>query len=221
MTVAVLIPVWTRRFYIGAIALAAGVACKRDHSKPRDPGSVPIDTATPSNVKPAFDDADRYTSIGRPATRAEIRAWDIDVNAAGRGLPAGHGSYAVGAALFAQKCAACHGAHGEGVAIYPRLIGAEPRVGFPFGQDPKYVKTIGNYWPYATTLYDYINRAMPLTAPGSLASDQVYSLVAFLLAENGVIERNATMDARSLPRVHMPARERFIVDNRTGGHGFR
>jgi len=221
MTVDALISVWTRRVVVGAIGLAAIASCNRERPKPRAPASARADTIPPSNVKPATDDADRYASIGRLATRAEIRAWDIDVNPAGRGLPAGHGSYDVGAALFAQQCAACHGARGEGLATYPKLISAEPHVGFPFGQDVNYVKTIGNYWPYATTLYDYINRAMPLTAPGSLTSDQVYSLVAFLLAENGVIDRNATIDARSLPRIHMPAREHFVVDNRTGGRGFR
>lgn len=221
MTVAALVSVWTRRIVVGAIGLLAIASCNRDRPKPRAPASAPADTILPSEVKPAAGDADHYASIGRSATRAEIRAWDIDVNPAGRGLPAGHGSYDVGAALFAQKCAACHGAHGEGLATYPKLIGAEPHVGFPFAQDLKYVKTIGNYWPYATTLYDYINRAMPLTAPGSLTSDQVYSLVAFLLAENGITDRNATIDARSLPRIHMPAREHFVVDNRTGGRGFR
>ena len=221
MKVAALILVRTRRVLVGAIGLAAIASCNGERPKTRAPAAAPADTIQPSDVKPPTGDADHYASIGRSATRAEIRAWDIDVNPAGGGLPAGHGSYDVGAGLFAQKCAACHGARGEGLATYPTLIGTEPHLGFPFGQDAKYVKTIGNYWPYATTLYDYINRAMPLTAPGSLTSDQVYSLVAFLLAENGIIDRNATIDARSLPRIHMPAREHFVVDNRTGGRGFR
>jgi cytochrome c len=206
---------------VGGIALSAVAACSRDRAEPRAPTVTPADTAPPSDMNPARGDGDHHASIGRSATRAETRAWDIDVNPTGRGLPAGHGSYDTGALLFAQKCAACHGTRGEGLATYPRLIGREPRGGFPFGQDLQYVKTIGNYWPYATTLYDYINRAMPLTAPGSLSSDQVYSLVAFLLAENGITDRTATIDARSLPRVRMPAREHFVVDNRTGGRGFR
>jgi cytochrome c len=109
---------------------------------------------------------------------------------------------------------------GEGLATNPRLVGAEPR-DFSFALDPKIPRTIGNYWPYATTLYDYINRAMPFNAPGSLPPDDVYGLVAFLLAENGVIGRRETMDATSLPKVHMPARGRFVQDDRAGGHTFR
>lgn len=163
----------------------------------------------------------RYARIGRAATPQEIRAWDIDVNPTGSNLPAGRGSYAAGAAVFAQKCSACHGAHGEGVGPYPRLIGRDPRAGFPFGQDPSYVKTVGNYWPYATTLYDYVHRAMPLTQPGSLSPDEVYSVVDYLLAENEIVGRDVVMDARTLPQVQMPARGRFVRDDRTGGRTFR
>jgi len=103
------------------------------------------------------------------------------------------------------------------MAIYPKLIGREPRSDFPFGRDPKIVKTIGNYWPYSTTVFDYVRRAMPLTAPGSLSSNEVYDLVAYLLAENGIIPRDAVIDQRSLPAVKMPARDRFVRDDRTGG----
>ena len=163
----------------------------------------------------------RYAGIGRRATRTEEQAWNIDVNASGEGLPPGSGRYAEGASLFAQKCAACHGSHGEGLATYPRLIGRDPRNGFPFGQDFHLAKTIGNYWPYSTTLYDYIHRAMPLTAPGSLRPDETYSLVAYLLAENQIIDRTMVIDARSLPRIRMPARDRFVPDDRVAGPAFR
>lgn len=163
----------------------------------------------------------QYRTIGRTADSAELRAWDIDVNPAGRGLPAGRGTYAAGAAVFAQKCASCHGPHGEGIGPYPKLIGREPRTGFPFGQDPRLVKTIGNYWPYATTIYDYVHRAMPLTAPGSLSPDELYAVVAYLLAENEIIDRSAVMDARTLPQVRMPARVHFVPDDRRGGTSFR
>jgi cytochrome c len=125
-----------------------------------------------------------------------------------------------GATLFAQKCASCHGARGEGIGPVPRLIGRDPSSGFPFALDAKYVKTVGNYWPYATTLYDYVHRAMPLNAPGSLRPDEIYSVADYILAENGIIGRNAVMDAQSLPRVRMPARDRFVPDNRKGGPGF-
>ena len=162
-----------------------------------------------------------FGMIGREATAAEVQAWDIDVNPTGRGLPPGRGTPDEGARVFAAKCAACHGAHGEGMAIYPKLIGRDPHDDFAFGRDPRLVKTIGNYWPYSTTLFDYIRRAMPLSAPGSLSSNEVYDVVAFLLAENHVIARDAVVDQRTLPAVHMPARDRFVRDDRTGGSGFR
>lgn len=103
---------------------------------------------------------------------------------------------------------------------YPALVGVEPR-DFSFDDDPKIAKTIGNYWPYATTLFDYMQRTMPLTAPGSLQPNELYALVAFLLAENQVIPRDAVMDAASLPAVRMPSRDRFVPDTRTGGSSFR
>jgi len=101
------------------------------------------------------------------------------------------------------------------------LVGREPRQGFPFGRDPSAVKTIGNYWPFATTVYDYVNRAMPLDAPGSLKPDEVYSLVAFLLWRNEIITNTEVMNAQSLPRVVMPARDRFVPDDRRGGAHIR
>jgi S-disulfanyl-L-cysteine oxidoreductase SoxD len=161
-----------------------------------------------------------FRTIGRRATAAEVRAWDIDVNGAGKGLPSGRGTYARGAKVYAQQCASCHGPNGEGLPGNPKLVGTEPS-DFSFGRDPKLVKTIGNYWPYATTLYDYINRAMPFNTPGSLPPDDVYSVVAYLLAENKIIEKSRVIDARSLPRIRMPARDRFVPDDRIGGTTFR
>jgi cytochrome c553 len=167
--------------------------------------------------------------IGRPATPAEIAAWDVDVTPDGHGLPAGSGTPARGAAVFAAKCAACHGPAGEGQvgappagqAAAPKLIGRDPREGFPFGQDPKLVKTVGNYWPYATTVFDYVRRTMPITAPGSLTNNEVYAVVAFLLAQNEIIEKNAVLDSAALAAVKMPAREKFVVDDRKGGPVFK
>ena len=159
--------------------------------------------------------------LGTPATAAALARVDIDVNPAGAGLPPGDGDAARGATVYAAKCGACHGVKGEGQGPYPRLIGTESLAGFPFGTDAKIPKTIGNYWPYATTLYDYVHRAMPLTAPGSLAPAEVYSLVAFLLAENRVIPGNAVINASTLPRVQMPARSHFVLDDRKGGQPFR
>lgn len=156
--------------------------------------------------------------FGRPATAAEIAAWDIDVRPDGRGLPPGSGTARAGAAVYLARCAMCHGATGsEARRPYPSLVGREPQHGFPFGRDPRLVKTVGNYWPYATTLYDYINRAMPLNAPGSLKPDEVYGLVAYLLWRNEIVADTALIDAQTLPRVVMPARDRFVTDNRRGG----
>ncbi len=157
--------------------------------------------------------------FGRAATAAEIVAWDIDVDTLGQGLPEGSGTAARGAVLYGEKCAACHGPKGEGglAGLAPPLIGREPRQGFPFGRDVTLAKTVGNYWPYATTLYDYINRAMPLSAPGSLTPDDVYSLTAYLLERNEIISPDLVLDRASLPHVRMPAHGRFVRDDRAGG----
>ena len=157
----------------------------------------------------------RY-DLGTAATAAQIAAVDIDVNPAGAGLPAGKGTAKAGATVYAAKCAMCHGVNGEGLGTFPKLIDPQPRDSFPFGRNVKLTKTIGNYWPYATTLFDYIRRAMPLTAPGSLTNQEVYDLTAYLLAKNEVIKASDVIDARSLPLVKMPARERFVRDDRGG-----
>jgi cytochrome c len=144
---------------------------------------------------------------------------DIDVGTDGEGLPAGKGSAANGAELYKAKCSMCHGPKGEGMGnVYPALIGPSPAGGFEaFARDPGLPRTVGNYWSHATTLYDYVRRAMPLTAPGSLTNDEVYALAAYLLAENEVIPRDATLDSTSLMAVKMPARDRFVPDDRRGG----
>ncbi len=179
--------------------------------------ALPTGDSTPGGA-PA--QAGRY-GIGRAATPAEIAAWDIDVNPAGEGLPAGRGTPAEGAEVWAGKCAACHGERGEGNERYPQLVGREPEEGFPFGRQLRYVRTVGNYWPYATTLYDYIRRTMPPTGPGSLEAGEIYGVVAWLLAENRIIPADAVIDRRTVPEVRMPARDRFVDDDRTGGSEFR
>lgn len=181
---------------VGA-ALLGGVACRSDHAT----------TA-------------RY-GVGRPAAPADIAAWNIDANPSGEGLPAGRGTAEEGARVFAASCAGCHGARGEGLPVAPALVGREPREGFPFGESLKYVRTVGNYWPYATTLYDYINRAMPASSPGSLTPDEIYAVVAWILVQNEIIPPTAVIDAASLPRVRMPAHDRFVPDDRRGGAAFR
>jgi mono/diheme cytochrome c family protein len=145
--------------------------------------------------------------IGRPATAAEVAARDIDVMPDGHGLPPGRGTPAEGAAIYAAKCAKCHGATGrEGPNDV--LVGREPR-DFSFSKDPKAQRTIGNYWPYATTVFDYIRRAMPPDAPGSLTDAEVYALTAHLFRLNELIPADAVMDAATLPKVAMPAKDRF------------
>ena len=175
---------------------------------------------SPARLTRAQDQAGRY-GLGRPATAGEIEAWDIDVNPSGHGLPEGRGTPAGGAKVWAAQCAVCHGERGEGNEQYPRLVGRDPEDGFPFGRQLKHVRTVGNYWPYATTLYDYIHRAMPPTAPGSLTAGEIYDVVAWLLAENRIVPADAVIDAASLPRVRMPARDRFVDDDRSGGKEFR
>ncbi|MCC7241389.1 MAG: cytochrome c [Acidobacteria bacterium] len=151
--------------------------------------------------------------IGRPATPQEIARLDIDVMPDGTGLPPGRGTPAEGAAIYASKCAACHGKTGrEGPNDV--LVGREPREGFPFAQNPRLAHTIGNYWPYATTVFDYVRRAMPPMAPGSLTDDEVYALTAFLLNANELVANDAVVDRSTLPAVKMPAREHFVPDTR-------
>jgi mono/diheme cytochrome c family protein len=151
--------------------------------------------------------------VGRVATDEEIRAWNIDVSPTGEGLPPGQGTAKQGAQVFAAKCAACHGPTGtEGPK--DRLVGGQNTL-----QTPKPVRTIGSYWPYATTLYDYINRAMPFNAPGSLSSDEVYSVIAWLLFQNGVVKEDTVIDVQTLPQIQMPNQSGFILDPRPDVHG--
>ena len=171
-----------------------------------------------ANPEPA-----RHYALGRAATPAEIAAWRTEVGPDGAELPAGSGSVESGAAIYAAKCASCHGAKGEGTPpAYPALIGRDPKAeNFAFATDDKLVRTIGNYWPYATTVFDYVRRAMPHTQPGSLSNDEVYALTAYLLAANQVIPMNSTLDAASLRAVKMPYVDRFVRDDRRGGHEVR
>jgi len=162
--------------------------------------------------------------FGEPAPREVIAALDIDVRPDGTGLPPGSGMAREGGELYARQCAACHGPKGEGGQA-ERLVGAEPRGLAPFGPEyerwrdgrPDVPFTIGNYWPYAATLFDYIRRAMPANAPGTLTADETYGLVAWLLAQNGIIADTAVMNADTLPKVTMPAHKRFVPDDRRGG----
>ncbi|MBS0251060.1 MAG: c-type cytochrome [Proteobacteria bacterium] len=142
--------------------------------------------------------------LGKPMTAAEVTAWNRTIFPDGRGLPPGHGTAEEGRILYAEKCARCHGAHGEG-ATAEDLIGAPTP---PTREDPN--KTIGAYWPFATTIFDFISRSMPPAAPGSLSADETYAITAYLLAANNVISQDDDMNDKTLPKVEMPNRNGFI-----------
>ncbi len=153
------------------------------------------------------DDRGGYR-LGRPPTAEEIRAWNIDVSPTGEGLPPAQGTVKQGAQVYASKCAACHGPTGvEGPK--DKLVG-----GYNTLATGKPLRTIGSYWPYATTLYDYIYRAMPLNAPQSLSRNEVYSVIAWLLFQNQIIPEEGVIDAQTLSKVQMPNRNGFIPDPR-------
>ncbi|MCJ2079657.1 cytochrome c [Methylobacterium sp. E-016] len=159
-------------------------------------------------VGPGAADPLTRLGVGRPATPSAIAAWDIDVRADGRGLPPGRGTVREGAAVFAARCAGCHGAQGEGAAA-DALVGGRGTLA-----TAKPLRTIGSYWPYATTLFDYVRRAMPFDAPQSLTPDEVYAVSAYLLHRNGILPEQAGLDADSLARVVMPNRDGFTTDPR-------
>jgi cytochrome c len=151
-------------------------------------------------------------AYGRIALASEIDSLNTDVSPDGDGLPHGSGNGLIGKVIYKNKCATCHGATGvEGP--FSKLVAR-------FNNSDSINETekaIGNYWPYATTLYDYINRAMPYNSPGTLTADEVYSLTAFLLYRNNIIDSTIVIDANNLPQVSMPARKLFIEDDRNGG----
>lgn len=199
-----------RRFAaVGALGVAVATGC--GDATPR---GVPW-SADPAARRAALPNDRPRLGIGTPADPARIAAWDLDVDTLGHGLPPGRGTVAEGGAVYAAKCAACHGARGEGLPpAYPKLVGREPRNGFGFASDPGLARTVGNYWPYATTLYDYVRRAMPYNAPGTLTADETYALTAWLLAANEILPVDAALDSASLMRVRMPAAGRFVDDAR-------
>jgi S-disulfanyl-L-cysteine oxidoreductase SoxD len=148
--------------------------------------------------------------FGKAATPEKIAALDIDVRPDGKGLPAGSGTVAEGKQVYAAKCASCHG-----------ITGVEGPYNHLVSGDTSKAKTIGNYWPYATTVFDYIRRAMPFTAPGSLTNKEVYDLTAFLLHANKLIDSATVINAQTLPKIEMPAKKLFVSDNRKGGAEIR
>ena len=154
--------------------------------------------------------------IGRAATEGEIAVLDLDVGPDGVGLPPGSGTPAQGEAIYRASCAVCHGPEGNGTPAGWPLVGRNPGDRFDFGEslEAEIRRTIGNYWPHATTLFDYTRRAMPMDRPGSLSADQVYALTAWMLWRNGIVPQDIELDAEALMQVRMPAADRFIPDDR-------
>jgi cytochrome c len=155
--------------------------------------------------------------LGQPATEQEIAAVAIAIAADGKGLPPGKGGYEAGKQVYESACAACHGADLLGVRNIPNMpTGAQLRLiggrGTLTSQRP--ILTVESYWPHATTLFDYIRRAMPFQAPGSLSSDEIYAVSAYILSEAGIIDKSQVLDAQTLPKVQMPNRDGFIPDPR-------
>jgi mono/diheme cytochrome c family protein len=142
--------------------------------------------------------------LGKPISPDDIAAWDINILPDGTGLPPGSGTPAEGARVYATKCSVCHGQEGKGGAN-ARLVGGEPM------KNMETEKTIANFWPYSTTLFDYIRRAMPWRQPRSLTNEEVYALTAYILSLNKLIGENDAMNAQTLPKVRMPNRDGFIV----------
>jgi cytochrome c len=148
----------------------------------------------------------RQFGYGEGATPAQISGWDIDVRGDdGAGLPSGKGSVERGAEVFAEQCAACHGTFGEGEGRFPKLVGG---AGTRRADRPEL--TVGSYWPFAPTLFDYINRAMPMPAPHTLSADDVYALTAYILNLNDLVPNEFVADRDSLPKVKMPNRDNFL-----------
>ena len=146
--------------------------------------------------------------LGRTAKPDEIKAWDFAISPDGKELPPGSGSATEGAKIYAASCAGCHGKTGK-EGPNDVLVGGQGTL-----NTNKPVKTVGSYWPYATTVWDYINRAMPYNKPASLSADQVYAVTAYLLSLNGIIKDDAVMNAKTLPEVKMPNRNGFVGDPR-------
>jgi mono/diheme cytochrome c family protein len=152
--------------------------------------------------------------FGRTASTLEIDAWDIDVRPDGKGLPAGSGTTMAGKLIYQTKCAGCHGPNGQELPNVklpaPALVSDTAFVG-------RKSNTLGNYWPYATTIFDYIRRTMPYNLPGSLTNNEVYSVTAYLLSANKIITADKVLNAQTLPQIVMPAQKYFINDDRKGG----
>jgi cytochrome c len=163
-------------------------------------------------LSPANLLAQKY-GVGRAPTPEELRDWNISIAPDGKSLPEGRGTALQARDTYANRCVKCHGEKGQGKEDAPALAGGQGTL-----KSPKPLKTVGSYWPYATTLFDYISRAMPFDRPGTLTHDQVYALTAYVLYLNGLVRDTDVIDARSLPKIQMPNRNGFVPDPRPDVH---
>ncbi|MBI2749414.1 MAG: cytochrome c [Burkholderiales bacterium] len=174
---------------------------------------IPLGASVPHPVQPLAD----KPRLGKPMNEADFAAWNIDVRTPdGLGLPAGRGSVAEGKRIYDQKCLACHGADAKGGPVYGTMVGG---IG-SMTKVPRIV-TPGSMYPYAPILFDYIRRAMPMDKPLTLTANEVYALSAYLLNLNGLVPADAVMDQSSLPKVQMPNRNGFVIDDRPDAHAVR
>jgi cytochrome c len=148
--------------------------------------------------------AEEAPHLGTPMSHDAVAKWDTTIFPDGRGLPPGHGTAKEGGRLYAEKCASCHGSQGQGATAEDLVSGPKP----PTADNPS--KAIGSYWPFATTVFDFIRRSMPSAAPGTLTADETYALTAYLLAANKIIGESAEIDAKTLPQIKMPNRDGFV-----------
>ena len=174
---------------------------------------IPLGATGPHPVQPLSD----KPRFGKPITEADVASWNIDVRTTdGAGLPSGRGSVAQGREVYAQKCAACHGADAKGGPVYGTMVGG---IG-SMNSSPR-VLTPGSMYPYAPILFDYVRRSMPMDRPQTLTNDEVYAVSAYLLNLNGLVPADAVMDAQSMPKVQMPNRNAFLIDDRPDAQATR
>ncbi len=204
----------------GALALVAivtlGACSEKTTSSDKEPNMAQQKPSASTVQSRADNMKQALFGLGETATQAQIAGWDIDVRPDGLGLPEGEGSVEDGEMLYEDKCASCHGTFGEGEGRWPKLAGG---MGTLNQERPD--KTVGSYWPYASTLWDYIRRAMPFTAPQSLAVDEVYAITAYVLNLNDLVDDDFVLSRDNFSTIEMPNKEGFFIDDRPDANNSR